>query len=165
MDKSWFAIYVKSRTEKKVSAELDKLGIDHYLPLLKVLKQWSDRKKWVVEPLFKSYIFVHISPSQYYEVLKAYNVVRYISFEGKAVAIPPQQIEAIKYFLEDAEPEEVTSESWEKGQLVEVISGHMTGLAGELVEVKKKHKVRIKIEAINQVIFIQIPKNKLRIIY
>lgn len=164
MDKSWFAIYVKSRTEKKVSAELDKLGIDHYLPLLKVLKQWSDRKKWVVEPLFKSYIFVYIDTARYYHVLKAINVVRYITFEGKAVAIPPQQIEAIKYFLEDSEPEEITSESWEKGQLVEVISGHMTGLTGELVEVKKKHKVRIKIEAINQLIFIQIPKNKLRII-
>ncbi len=164
MDKSWFAIYVKSRTEKKVSVELDKLGIDHYLPLIKVLKQWSDRKKWVHEPLFKSYIFVHIDLSQYYEVLKALNVVRYITFERKAVVIPPQQIEAIKYFLEDAEPEEVTDDSWEKGQLVEVISGHMTGLTGELVEVKKKHKVRIKIEAINQIIFIQIPKNKLRII-
>ena len=96
MDKSWFAIYVKSRTEKKVSAELDKLGIDHYLPLLKVLKQWSDRKKWVIEPLFKSYIFVYIDTAQYYDVLKAINVVRYITFEGKAVAIPPQQIEAIK---------------------------------------------------------------------
>jgi hypothetical protein len=40
----------------------------------------------------------------------------------------------------------------------------MTGLIGELVEVKKKHKVRIKIEAVNQIIFIQIPKNKLRVI-
>ena len=164
MLKSWFAIYVKSRTEKKVSAELEKLGIDYYLPLIKVLKQWSDRKKWVVEPLFKSYIFVYIEPTQYYDVLNAHNVVRYITFEGKAVPIPPQQIEAIKYFLEDAEPEEPTSKSWEKGQHVEVVSGHMTGLTGELIEVKKKHKVRIKIEAINQIIFIQIPKNKLRII-
>ncbi len=165
MDKSWFAIYVKSRTEKKVSAELEKLGIDHYLPLIKILKQWSDRKKWVVEPLFRSYIFVHIEPAQYYDVLKAFNVVRYITFERKAVVVPPQQIEAIKFYLEDEEPEEIMNESWEKGQQVEVISGNMTGLAGELVEVKKKHKVRIKIEAINQIIFIQIPKNKLRIIH
>lgn len=164
MDKSWFAIYVKSRTEKRVSEELDKQGIDHYLPLIKVLKQWSDRKKWVSEPLFKSYIFVHIDPSQHFDVLKTYNVVRYISFERKAVTVPPQQIEAIKFFLDDAEPEEVTEGSWEKGKQVEVIAGNMTGLIGELVEVKKKHKVRIKIEAINQVIHIQIPKNKLRII-
>ena len=164
MDKSWFAIYVKSRTEKKVSSELEKQGIDHYLPLIKILKQWSDRKKWVHEPLFRSYVFVHVDPLQYFEVLKAINVVRYITFEGKAVKIPPQQIEAVKYFLDDAEPMELSEESWEKGQQVEVITGNMTGLTGELVEVKNKHQVRIKIEAINQVIFIQIPKNRLRII-
>ena len=164
MDKSWFAIYVKSRTEKKVSSELEKQGIDHYLPLIKILKQWSDRKKWVHEPLFKSYVFVHVDPLQYFEVLKAINVVRYITFEGKAVKIPPQQIEAVKYFLDDSEPMELSEEFWEKGQQVEVITGNMTGLTGELVEVKNKHQVRIKIEAINQVIFIQIPKNRLRII-
>ena len=164
MDKSWFAIYVKSRTEKKVSSELEKQGIDHYLPLIKILKQWSDRKKWVHEPLFKSYVFVHVDPLQYFEVLKTINVVRYITFEGVAVRIPPQQIEAVKYFLDDAEPMELSEESWEKGQQVEVITGNMTGLTGELVEVKNKHQVRIKIEAINQVIFIQIPKNRLRII-
>ena len=164
MDKSWFAIYVKSRTEKKVSSELENQGIDHYLPLIKILKQWSDRKKWVHEPLFKSYVFVHVDPLQYFEVLKANNIVRYISFEGNAVKIPPQQIEAVKYFLDDAEPMELSEEFWEKGQQVEVITGNMTGLTGELVEVKNKHQVRIKIEAINQVIFIQIPKSRLRII-
>ena len=164
MDKSWFAIYVKSRTEKKVSAEFENQGIDHYLPLVKILKQWSDRKKWVHEPLFKSYVFVHVDSLQYFEVLKANNVVRYITFEGKAVKIPPQQIEAVKYFLDDAEPKELSEEFWEVGQQVEVITGSMTGLTGELVEVKNKHQVRIKIEAINQIIFIQIPKNKLRII-
>jgi transcription antitermination factor NusG len=164
MEKSWFALYVKSRTEKKVAAEFDGLGIDYYLPLIKQLKQWSDRKKWVQEPLFKSYIFVHILPEQYYEVLKVTHVVKYISFEGKAVKIPPQQIEAIKYYLEEELPEQEENLTWEKGKKVEVISGNMTGLIGELIEVKRKHKVRIRIEAVNQMIYIQIPKTKLRII-
>ena len=164
MDKSWFALYVKSRSEKKVAAEFELLGIDYYLPLIKLLKQWSDRKKWVHEPLFKSYIFVHIHPAEYYEVLKVNHVVKYISFEGKAVEIPPQQIEAIKYYLEDEEPEIISEENWQKGQNVEIISGNMTGLIGELVDVKKKHRVRIRIEAVNQIIHIQIPKTKLRII-
>ena len=164
MEKSWFALYVKSRTEKKVAAEFDGLGIDYYLPLVKQLKQWSDRKKWVQEPLFKSYIFVHILPEQYYDVLKVTHVVKYISFEGEAVKIPPQQIEAIKYYLEEELPELEENLTWEKGKKVEIISGNMTGLIGELIEVKRKHKVRIKIEAVNQMIYIQIPKTKLRII-
>ncbi len=165
MEKSWFALYVKSRTEKKVAAELELLGIDYYLPLIKLLKQWSDRKKWVQEPLFKSYIFVHILPEEYYKVLNVLHVVKYISFEGKAVEIPPQQIEAIRYYLEEEMPETEENLHWEKGQKVEIISGNMTGLVGELIEVKRKHKVRIRIEAVNQMIYLQIPRTKLRIIH
>ena len=164
MEKTWYALYVKSRAEKKVSAELDHIGIDHYLPLQKVLKQWSDRKKWVEEPLFRSYIFVHIDQSDYYNVLNVFGAVKYISFEGKAVAVPPYQIEAIRYYLNEKDPEKLEDLHWEKGQKVEVIAGSLTGLMGELVEVKGKHKVSVEIEAVGSAILLQIPKSKLRVI-
>ena len=54
LEKSWYAVYVKSRTEKKVALEFKYEEIDHYLPLIKRLKQWSDRKKWVEEPYLLS---------------------------------------------------------------------------------------------------------------
>ncbi|HEY9114167.1 MAG TPA: UpxY family transcription antiterminator [Bacteroidales bacterium] len=164
MNKTWFALYVKSRWEKKVGISMEEHGIDYYLPLIRQLKQWSDRKKWVEEPLFKSYIFVNIEEKQYYEVLQVPGVVRYITFEKKAVPIREQQIEAIKYFLNEKEPEFDTEQKWEKGRQVEVISGSMTGLIGQLVDVKGKHKVSITIDAINRTLLIQIPKTKLRII-
>ena len=103
-NKTWFAAYVKSRAEKKVALELEALGIEFYLPLTKKLKQWSDRRKWVEEPLFRSYIFVHIDQSEYFTALNANGVVRYVSFGGKAVAIPEVQIKAIQYYLEESDP-------------------------------------------------------------
>ncbi|HDO06779.1 MAG TPA: hypothetical protein ENG85_03760, partial [Bacteroidetes bacterium] len=69
-EKVWYALYVRSRTEKKVAVELEGADIDFYLPLEKRLRQWSDRKKWVEEPLFRSYIFVHITQKEYYKVLQ-----------------------------------------------------------------------------------------------
>ena len=164
MEKTWYAVYVKSRTEKKVSAEFQRLGIDHYLPLQKVLKQWSDRKKWVEEPLFRSYIFVQINQSDYYNVINVTGAVKYITFEGKAVSVPAQQIEAIRYYLNEKDPEKVEDLNWEKGQKVEVIAGSLTGLHGELIEVKGKHKVSIEIESVGTSILLQIPKSKLRVI-
>jgi transcriptional antiterminator RfaH len=164
MEKKWYALYVKSRSEKKVAAELVHLGIDHYLPLQKLLKQWSDRKKWVEEPLFRSYLFVYISAEQYYDVLNVTGAVKYVSFEGKAVPVPGQQIEAIKYYLNEEAPEKMQNMHWEKGQRVEVITGSLTGLSGELVEVKGKHKVYVEIEAVGSAILLEIPKNKLRVI-
>jgi len=162
--KDWYAIYVKSRTEKKVASELQFLGIEYYLPLIKKLRQWSDRKKWVEEPLFRSYVFVRIEKKDYYDVLHINGVVRYVSFEGKAVRVPDEQIEAIHYFLNEKEPELVDEKNWTKGQKVEIISGSMAGLTGTLVEFKGKHRVNIEIEAIGKSLLIQVPKNKLRVI-
>jgi transcriptional antiterminator RfaH len=160
--KTWYAIYVKSKAEKKVAKELFLLGIDHYLPLRKVLRQWSDRKKWIEEPLFKSYVFVHIEQKDYYTVLQTFGVVKYITFESKAVPIPTQQIDAIRYYLNEKDPQITIPENWSKGQTVEVISGSMTGLTGKLVEFKGKHWLGVEIEAIGHSIVIQIQKNKLR---
>ncbi len=162
--KSWFAVYVKSKTEKKVAEEFLKSGIDHYLPLVKELRQWSDRKKWVEAPLFRSYVFVNIRPEEYYPVLQVNGVSRFITFEGKAVPIPPQQIEAIRYYLNGKEQDTAENIVWEKGKKVEIISGSMIGLTGELVELKGKHRLKVEIEAVGKTILIEIQKNKLRML-
>jgi len=160
-ENNWYAVYVKSRTEKKVAIEFEYTGIDYYLPLVKKLKQWSDRKKWIEEPLFRSYIFVNIGQKQYYEVLQTPNVVKYVSFEGKAVPIRKEQIEAVKYYLNEKDPENIDNQVWEEGQKVEIITGSMAGLQGELIEVKGKKKVKVEIEVVGKTLIIQIPKSKL----
>ena len=68
--KTWYAIYTKSRNEKKVSSLLAEQDIEHYLPLVKKIRQWSDRRKTVEEPLFSSYIFVHITEKEHLPVCK-----------------------------------------------------------------------------------------------
>ena len=162
--KHWYAVYARSRAEKKAALELEINNIDFYLPLTKKLKQWSDRKKWVEEPLFRSYVFVHIGQSEYYKVLQNPHLVRYVTFEGKAVPIPEQQIEAIRVYLDEIEPDEPENVNWLKGQKVEVVVGDLTGLMGELIEVNGKHKVKVQIDVIGKSIVIYIPKSKLRVL-
>jgi transcription antitermination factor NusG len=60
----WYAAYTKPRYEKKAKHYLDQQEIANWLPMQRLRRQWSDRVKWVEEPVFKSYIFVHISESQ-----------------------------------------------------------------------------------------------------
>ncbi len=163
-EKKWFAMYVRSKSEKKVALELEFAKIDHYLPIIKVLKTWSDRKKWVEEPLFRSYVFVYINQQQYFEAINTPNAVKYISFEGKAVEIPQQQIEAIKYFLNEKNPMLVNDLELTKGMLVEITVGSMTGLKGELIEINGKNRVKIRIDVVNKSLVLQVPKNKLRVI-
>ena len=58
----WKVIYTASRQEKKVAVLLERFGIAYYLPLVKKLRLWSDRKKWVEMPLFNGYVFVKPEP-------------------------------------------------------------------------------------------------------
>jgi len=161
---TWYAIYSRPRTEKRVLEELTGKGIDTYLPLVKTLKQWSDRKKWVEEPLFRSYLFVNISEDEYYEVLKTNAVVRYITFEGKAVAIPPQQIEAIRMFIANTEEMPDNKEQYLPGKAVEVTTGALRGLEGELIEIKGKNKVKVEVAGVGQAVFLTLPMSHLRIV-
>jgi len=149
---NWYAIYTFPRAEKKVYAELARNGISAYLPLLRTLRLWSDRKKWVEEPLFRSYIFVNISQNQYFEVLNTPGVVRYITFEGKAVPVPEKQIDAIRYYLADeSDPFDfLSNELPVPGTPVEIMRGPLKGLTGELVQIQGREKVRIQIDALGQ---------------
>lgn len=163
-NKLWYAVYVKSRNEKKVNQLFEEFGFESYLPLVKTLKQWSDRKKWVEEALFKSYLFVHITPSQYYDVLNTPGVVKYITFERKAVAVPEKQILAIKQFLNNEEDKSMVLAHFEIGNKIEINKGSLIGLQGYLVKLQGKQKVKVEIESVGQSIILTIPKSHLKII-
>jgi len=160
--KSWYAIYTRSRSEKQTLALLLRAGIDAYLPLRKVLKYWSDRKKWVEEPLFRSYLFVHISEAEYYDVLNTPGSVRFITFEGKAVVIPPQQIEAIKQFVDTGQELPDVELDLEPGSMIDIIAGPMKGISGELLEIMGKKKVRIEIDGLGQSVYLELPASHIQ---
>ena len=132
---NWYAIRVKSRSEKKVYADLEEQNIEAYLPLQRKLRQWSDRKKWVETPLISGYVFVFISRKEYELVLRIYNVVSYIYFEGKAAIIREGDINLLKRMLGQTESEvEITLEPLKPGQMVKIISGPLMGVVGELID-------------------------------
>lgn len=153
----WYAAYTKPRNEKKVYDRLITAGIETYLPLQRRLKQWSDRKKMVEEPLFRSYIFVRITQKEYYNVLNTPGVVRYITFEGKAVPIPDKQIDQIKQLLEQNVELEAIDEKLEPGTMIEVKFGTLMGLTGELIEHQGKKKVIVRLDHISHSLLVTLP--------
>ncbi len=95
----WYAVYTKSKWEKKVAALLSQKKIEHYCPTNKVLKQWHDRKKWVEEPLFTSYVFVCLTPEELVEVKKTDGVINFVYWLGKPAVVREEEIFTIKDFL------------------------------------------------------------------
>lgn len=166
-EKHWHAIYVKSRSEKKVAERLEEMGIEHYLPLVTTIKQWSDRKKRVEEPLFKSYVFVFSSAKQHITILNVYGVLRFVAFEHQPVIVPANQITAIRKYIDDYEENKKTMESSDlkEGQLVRIISGPLIGLEGKLVSAKDVRKLIVYIEAVGQYIPVSISRTKVEPIF
>lgn len=160
--KQWYALYTKSRAEKKVAKELHLKGIEAYLPLEKKMKQWSDRKKWVEEPLIRSYIFVWTHIKGLYDILYTPGVVTIVTFEGEPAPIPDKQIQAIKDILISEEKFEVTSDKFDVGETVEVTKGNLKGLNGELIQHLNKFKVLIRIEVIQQNLLVNINPSYLK---
>src|ERR1051326_7533264 len=99
---AWYALYTRSRFEKKVLTELADRSIEVFLPMREVLSRWKDRKKRIWLPLFPGYIFVnHVdSPANRYKVLNVPGAVRFITVNGHAEPVPEEQIEAVRRFLD-----------------------------------------------------------------
>lgn len=156
--KSWYAIYVRSRSEKKVSAGLEEAGIEHFLPLQRTLRRWSDRKKWVDLPLIPGYCFVNIPENHILHVLQIQNIVAIVKFNGKPAIIPEMQIEFLKRMLNQNEiAYRLAGEVPKPGQKVEIIAGPFIGLFAEMQKVKHKSKIFLRLDHLMNAFVLEIP--------
>lgn len=133
LPKFWIAVYTRPRSEKKVSKELSKLGIDNYVPTQTILRQWSDRKKKVDIVVIPNIVFVHLTNETIQLVKRHPLIVKIINFPGQRTfgIIPESQIERLKYMLNEADlPITFVSTEYQIDNIVRVKRGHLKGLIG-----------------------------------
>lgn len=157
----WYALYTRPRFEKKVDSLLREKGLESYLPLRTVLRQWSDRKKKIREPLFSCYVFVRVTSREFIYAVQTDGVVRMVSFNGPPAPIPDQEIETLKKILEKTDSFEMAPYV-AFGQTVEVIRGPFAGIRGYLLEHHRDRKLLIGIEQIRQAISIEVNDSDVR---
>ena len=155
----WYALYTKSRAEKKANIELQKIGIETYLPLRKEFRQWSDRKKWVETPIISSYIFVRIDTEDFRKILDINNIVSFVSYKRKALSIPDREIEAMKRVVENKISFSVEKGDLKKGKNITFISGPLEGITGEITEIKGQKKLFIRIKHADFSLVVDIDEN------
>lgn len=125
----WFAFYTKSRHEFKADIDFTSFGVEHYLPTITRLKQWSDRKKKVVEPLFKGYIFAKVNEYERGIVIKSDAVVNAVAFRGKPAHVHDFEIENLKKIL-SKNPDVFVTDKIEIGTKVTIKQGPFEGVEG-----------------------------------
>lgn len=131
---NWYVIYTKSRYEKVVSEKLALSGIEVYCPLLKRKKLWSDRWKWVEEPLFRSYCFVHIDENEKEKVFSVPGVVRYVFHCGRPAIVRNKEIELLKNWLTRFDHVSIASDNLNVDDRIRIRSGALIDKEAKVVE-------------------------------
>lgn len=157
--KKWFALYTKPRWEKKVDGILIRKGIECWCPLQKIEKQWSDRKKIIEEPLFKSYVFVHINEAQErLNVLMTDGVLNFVHYLKKPAIIRDEEVELIKKYLSEKEAKIsiYSLEGFKEETKVRINHGVFMDNQGTVIRGGKK-KVYVKLDSLGQVMVVEFP--------
>ena len=133
--KNWFAVYTKPRWEKKVAALLLERGIENYCPINKVTRQWSDRKKVVMEPVFKGYVFVKLEEAKKWEVKQVNGILNFVYWLGKPAVIRDEEIDTIRRFLNEFDDVQVEPKGVVVNSEVRIRQGVLMNYHGIVIEV------------------------------
>jgi transcription antitermination factor NusG len=156
----WYVLYVKSRWERKVYESLKEISVESFLPQVKTVRQWSDRKKTITKPLFPSYVFVHIHSSlDFHKALSVNGACGYIRFGKEYACVTEKEINQIKLLVGDEHITNIeTGAKFPKvGETKRIDYGPLSGLDCQIIKVENCHKILVRIESIKQDIVATIP--------
>ncbi|MGI9532015.1 UpxY family transcription antiterminator [Lutimonas sp.] len=160
---SWYAIFTKPRSEKKVYQRMVDQNIEVFLPMVKTIRQWSDRKKTIEVPLISSYVFVNMAEKDLYQTLPIQGTVNVLKHLGKPAKIRAVEIENLRILTGTKESQEISAcVDLTTGDDVEVMNGPFMGLIATCTREGKNHRVVVKIDSLGSCFNVNIPMSFLR---
>lgn len=150
-DVCWYAVYVRSRYEKKVHHYLLEKGLTSYVPLIETVRQWSDRKKKVVEPLIRGYVFVRINyHKEHIHVFDTDGVVKFIGIGKTPSVISDRDIDWLKRLTHEPDAIGETVHSIPVGRKVRVLAGPFKDMEGVIRKEGREEHLVVYFESIMQ---------------
>lgn len=150
-DTPWYAVWTRSRAERAVSDQLVRKHIETFLPTVRRISRWKDRKKELDWPLFPGYCFARFDPARPLDVLKCAGVASIVSVEGRPAPIAPDEIDAIRRLVSSqyqCDPCPFIKE----GDQVEVLHGPLRGVVGRLIRKGPQTRLVLSITMINRAV-------------
>jgi len=151
----WFALHVRMRHEAGVSAHLQGMGYEDFLPLYKTRTRWSDRTKETETPLFPGYLFCRFDPQNRLPILKTPGVIQVVGYSRQPIPVEETEIEAIQALVASGIPSQ-PSPYLEVGEKVRIESGPLRGREGVLVEFKGTHRLILSVTLLQRSVAVEI---------
>lgn len=154
---NWFALSVaRGNHEKRVSAQLQRLSIEDFLPLYTVRSQWSDRVKVLERPLFPGYIFARVDPD-------AGGLARLVELKPSVVILPSNlnpspvpdtEVETIAKLCYSDLP--LLPAEYKRGETVTIRAGALAGVSGVVVKVRNRYRLVVNIEIFHRAVEVEL---------
>lgn len=156
-EKRWFAVYTRYKREKIVTKSLLEKGVEAYVPLQELTRYYTRKIKKVQLPLISCYIFVKINKTDYVRVLETPDVVNFIRFEKKPVAIPEEEILILRQIVGEDQEISTSRETIKVGQEAEIIGGRLTGLRGKIIKAQGEKNFVVELNTLSYNLHMQVP--------
>ena len=154
----WFAVRVKSQQESTVAAAVRNKGFTEFLPLYQCRRKWSDRFKWVEQPLFPGYVFCRLDPRSRLPILTIPSVLHFVGIGKVPAPIDDAELGAIQSAVRSG----LRVEPWaylHVGQRVRLDQGPLAGLEGILVDVRKQFRVVVSLSLLRRSVSVEIERD------
>jgi transcription antitermination factor NusG len=153
----WYAVHTMARHEKRIAAQLEEKSVCTFLPLLRQIHKWSDRRSTVEVPMFSCYSFVRIAQTteERLKVLRTPGVLGFVGSERQGTPIPDEQIESLQTALREKIPCAVHP-FIRIGQRVRVRGGSLNGIEGILVGQSGDQTLVITVELLQRSVAIRV---------
>jgi transcriptional antiterminator RfaH len=160
--KGWYLLYTKPRHEKKLYERLNEMNISSFLPMCKKLRQLQERRRYVNEPLFPSYLFIYLNDLQnYYNSVDTDGALYYVRVGKKIVQVNESVIHNIRLLVNKATEIQVYTRHFSLGQRLVICEGPLTGLTCELIQVDKKNKLLVRMDMLGRNVLVSVPEENL----
>lgn len=156
---AWYVLYTKPRNEKKLAGLLEQKGVRVFCPLQEEVRQWSDRKKKVLEPIFRSFLFVYMDnyEEESLQVLLMRGAVRFLWWQGKPGIVQDNEIQLIKDFLDNCKNVAAVN-TIVKGQKVNIVEGPLKENSGTVINIKG-NRATLYLQSLGLNLVAQLPVN------
>jgi len=152
----WYAVYTKSRHEKRIKEQLDGRSIESFLPLYQAVHRWKDRRVRISLPVFPGYLFVRISLLEHrLPVVAVPGVVNLVGRPGCPTPIAEQEIEALRICSVRGH-RMVPHPYLIAGGRVRVRNGPLADMEGILIRQKGKSRLILSVNLIARAVAVEV---------
>lgn len=154
---SWYAVHTLARHEKRVVAQFEEKRVCTFLPVLRQIHRWSDRRVKVEVPMFSCYAFVRIvhTVEERLKVLQTPGVLGFVGSERQGTPIPDEQIESLRIAISEnilCSPYPFVS----AGKRVRIRGGSLDGVEGILVRQGEDQTFVVSVDLLHRSISIRV---------